>query len=210
MDVAALDNGSARGGDLLYLEGLARLFRHCVGDVIVARTPAGVVVGVGLISCPDRREGLDAAAPGLYRPLPPDACWTEAHYVVPEHRNRRALAAIISEEHAALRQRGVQRAFAMIDSKNVASLRAFARAGYQLSGLIRRDRWRLNRCSSPSQSSMMARELVGEGWPDEPSRADAGPMIGEHRQRCLAVLGLTRLAPCAIPDSARPPPQRRT
>jgi RimJ/RimL family protein N-acetyltransferase len=148
LDARELDRKSVRGGDTLYVEGLARLYGQAPGDAIIARTPEGALVGVGLISYPDRHERLDAGAPGLHQQLPPHACWTEAHYVLPEYRGKRVMTGILEAERVYLHDQGIRTVYALIESRNEASLRVFARAGYRPTGVISCYRYRLNRLAT--------------------------------------------------------------
>jgi hypothetical protein len=148
VDPSEFKTGARQGTDMLYIEGLVRMYRRGPGDAMVARASDGALVGVGLMSYADRHEVLDAAAPGLYHRLSSDECWTEAHYVLPEYRSLRALAGILAAERAYLQRRGVRKVFAVIDTTNVPSLRAFARSGHEPTGVIRLDRYRLNRYTS--------------------------------------------------------------
>ena len=138
---------TARGAELLYLEGLLRMYGFSPGDAMVARTQGGDLVAVALLSPSDRSAALELAAPGYYPPITADECWTEAHYVIPAYRNRRVMTTVLAEERNYLRGCGIRRAIAVIESTNQASLRAFARAGYEPTGLVRLDRYRLNRYS---------------------------------------------------------------
>lgn len=148
VDGSELGTAARQGADVLYIEGLIRMYRDGPGDAIVARASDGVLVAVGLMSYADRHETLDAAAPGLHHRLSPDECWTEAHYVPPAYRNKGVIAAVLAEERDYLRRHGVRKVYAVIDSTNLPSLRAFAREGYEPTGVIRLDRYRLNRYTS--------------------------------------------------------------
>jgi RimJ/RimL family protein N-acetyltransferase len=150
LDASELDRASVRGSDALYVEGLARLYGQAAGDAIVARTPEGALVAVGLVSYPDRHARLDAMAPGLHQQLAPDACWTEAHYVLPEYRRKRVMAGVLEAERSFLNGRGIRTVYALIESRNEASLRVFARAGYRPTGIVSSYRYRLNRLATRS------------------------------------------------------------
>ena len=58
------------------------------------------------------------------------------------------MTGLLAEEREYLRRHGVRKAYAVIDTANVPSLRAFARAGYAPTGVIRVDRYRLNHVTS--------------------------------------------------------------
>lgn len=133
------------GADLLYIDGLLRVYGHAPGDAIVGRTSDGKLVVVGLMSDAARYGALEEAAPGLYLKPQADECWTEAHYVMPEYRNQGVMAATLAAERAHLRERGILKVKAVIDSENAPSLRAFARERYDPTGTVRRDQYRLNR-----------------------------------------------------------------
>lgn len=137
-----------RGADLLYVDSMLRLFKQEPGDAIVVRTSDDRLVAVGLMSYADRHEALERAAPSLYHRLAPDECWTEAHYVVPQYRKMKILGATLAAERTYLYEQGYRRVLAVIDVANTPSLRAFSREGYQPTGVIRRDTYRLNRLTT--------------------------------------------------------------
>jgi GNAT superfamily N-acetyltransferase len=145
IDERELSASACRGADLLFVEGLIRMYRKGPGEAIVARTASGTLAAVGLMSCADRCKELNAAAAGLYVPLAPDECWTEATYVLPAYRNQQVMTAILAAERDYLRERGIRSVYAIVDCSNAASLRAFARAGYAPTGMVRRMTCRFNR-----------------------------------------------------------------
>lgn len=145
VDEREVASEALRGADLLYAEALIRMYRHRPGVAMQARDVGGGLVGMGLMLTADPHERPDAVPPGSYPGSSPDECWTEAHFVVPTRRGLRVLGRLLDAERDYLRERGFRSAFASIDSANVASLRAFARAGYEPTGVVRVDRYRLNR-----------------------------------------------------------------
>jgi RimJ/RimL family protein N-acetyltransferase len=145
IDAREFDLPVRRSADVLYIEGMLRMYRLAPGDAMVARTTDGKLAGVGLMSYADRHDRLEVAAAGLYYRLPPHECWTEAHYVLPEFRNQGVIAAVLAAERDHLRARGVRTAMAVIHSGNARSLHAFARAGYTPTGVVRLDRYRFGR-----------------------------------------------------------------
>jgi RimJ/RimL family protein N-acetyltransferase len=79
---------------------------------------------------------------------------------------------LLSGTLALLHDAGVGRALAVIDASNAASLRAFARAGYRPTGLLRVGRYRLNRWSSAFAEE---RALADTLWVQATTQSRAKP-----------------------------------
>jgi RimJ/RimL family protein N-acetyltransferase len=138
----------ASGGDLLFLRGLERMRLRDPGDAYVARLPDGEIAASIFVHDVPARDRLERAAPGIYPPIADDEVLTEGMYCWPRFRGLGIPAHLISRTLQFLAPMGIARALAVVETSNPPSLRAFARAGYEPNGVIRRGTYRLNRWQS--------------------------------------------------------------
>jgi L-amino acid N-acyltransferase YncA len=139
---------AASGVEYLYVRPIERTRRARAGTISVARDAAGELMAFHFIHAAGDRDALEQVAPKMYPALAADEVLTEAVYCLPAFRGRDTMSALLRATGSLLATRGTRRAFAYLDTKNVASLRMFSRAGYRPSGVERVDRFRLFRFST--------------------------------------------------------------
>ena len=88
-------------------------------------------------------EALERVAAQMYPQMPRDEVLTEAVYCLPAWRGRALAPRMLQATGEIMAARGKRRAWAYVDTTNVAALRMFIRAGYSPSGEERVDRYRL-------------------------------------------------------------------
>jgi RimJ/RimL family protein N-acetyltransferase len=138
----------AVGIEYLYVRPIERTRRVAAGTMSVARTAQGDLVAFHFVHERHNHEALDQVAPGMYPQLPGDEILTEAVYCLPDYRGRALAPSMLQATGAIMAARGMRRAWAYLDTTNIAALRMFNRAGYQPSGEERVDRYRFGRFST--------------------------------------------------------------
>ena len=84
----------------------------------------------------------------MYPKLPTDEVLTEAVYCLPAYRGHALAPRLLQATGSIMAARGKRRAWAYLDTTNIAALRMFNRAGYHPSGEERVDRYRFGRFST--------------------------------------------------------------
>ena len=138
----------AVGLEFLYVRPIERTRRARAGTMSVATNAAGELVAFHFIHETHHHEALDQVAPGMYPKLPADEVLTEAVYCLPAYRGQAMAPRLLQATGAIMAARGKQRAWAYLDTTNVAALRMFNRAGYRPAGTERVDRYRFGRFST--------------------------------------------------------------
>jgi GNAT superfamily N-acetyltransferase len=132
----------ATGVEYLYLRPIERARQARAGTISVGRDTAGEVVAFHFVHETHDHEALDSVAPQMYPVLPEDGVLTEEVYCLPANRGRGVAAALLQATGVLLSERGKRRAWAYLDTTNLAALRMFNRAGYRPTGEERVDRYR--------------------------------------------------------------------
>jgi hypothetical protein len=158
-DALARSAATARGEDFLSLRALEVMRAADGGEIVFARAPGGEVAASLFVQDRATRDRLDGSFSGIYPPIADDEALTEGVYSWPAYRRRRVVGALLGHTLGLLAERGTRRALAVIAASNVASLRAFANAGYAPTGTVRIGRYRFNRWSA--------------SFAEDPVRADA-------------------------------------
>lgn len=156
----------ARGEDFLFLRGLERMRQCDPGHAYVARLPDGEIVASLFAHDRAARDRLERMTPGIYAPIAADEVLTEGVYCWPRFRRLGVPSHLLTTTLKLLADSGVARALAVIETSNVASLRAFARAGYVPTGVVRYGAYRLNRWRTTFVEDLPAaqrlwRDIVG-------------------------------------------------
>ena len=97
---------------------------------------------------PAHTDRLASVAPGLYGPPGPDEVLTDGLFSLPGLRGRGMGRTLLAVALGILRDEGVVRVYAHIDTDNRASLRTFTAAGYRDTGRRRVNRYRLGRLTA--------------------------------------------------------------
>jgi len=139
---------TALGVEYLYVRPIERTRRARAGVLSVAHHGDGRLMAFHFIHETQDYEALERVAPQMYPRMKADEVLTEAVYCLPAFRGRAVAARLLQETGARLARIGKRRAWAYLDTTNVAALRMFNRAGYAPSGEERIDRYRLGRFST--------------------------------------------------------------
>jgi uncharacterized protein len=135
----------AKGIEYLYVRPIERTRLARAGTLSVARDADGELMAFHFVHDDGDYEALDQVAPGMYPPMPPDEVLTEAVYCLPAFRGQAIAPKLLAATGARLAAQGKRRAWAYLDTTNIAALRMFNRAGYAPSGAERVDRYRFGR-----------------------------------------------------------------
>jgi GNAT superfamily N-acetyltransferase len=139
---------NAAGVEYLYVRPIERTRQARAGTVSVATNAAGELVAFHFIHETHNHEALNTVAPNMYPKLPTDEVLTEAVYCLPAHRGHALAPRLLQATGSIMAARGKRRAWAYLDTTNIAALRMFNRAGYHPSGEERVDRYRFGRFST--------------------------------------------------------------
>jgi hypothetical protein len=139
---------NAVGVEYLYVRPIERTRLARAGTVSVATNAAGELVAFHFIHERHNHEALDSVAPRMYPQLPMDEVLTEAVYCLPAFRGHALAPRLLQATGSIMAARGKRRAWAYLDTTNIAALRMFNRAGYYPSGEERVDRYRFGRFST--------------------------------------------------------------
>ena len=118
----------------------------------MARSTTGQLLAFHFVHESGDHAALERVAPRMYQQLPDDEVLTEGVYCLPAWRGGTVAARMLKATGSLVAVAGKRRAWAYLDTKNVASLRMFKRAGYVPAGTERVDRYRLGMYRSTFQS----------------------------------------------------------
>ena len=136
--------GQLDGEDYLFVRGLERTRRVGAGDLFGGYSVAdGSLLATVWVHRASHSERLEGIAPGMYREPPPGTVLTDGLYCFPNARRQGLGTETLTGLLAQLEREGTRRAFAHIDSDNVASMSTFGRVGYRLCDVERRNAFRL-------------------------------------------------------------------
>jgi GNAT superfamily N-acetyltransferase len=138
----------AVGIEYLYVRPIERTRQARAGTISVARDPDGELMAFHFVHSADDHKALNQVAPNMYPPMQSDEVLTEAVYCLPAFRGRAIAPQLLVATGTNLAARGMRRAWAYLDTTNVAALRMFNRAGYAPAGTERVDRYRFGRFST--------------------------------------------------------------
>ena len=143
---------AATGYEYLFVRSLERTRQARAGTIAVARSTSGQLLAFHLVHEAGDHAALERVAPRMYQQLPEDEVLTEGVYCLPAWRGGTVAAKMLKATGSLVAAVGKRRAWAYPDTKNVASLRMFKRAGYVPAGIERVDRYRLGRYRSTFRS----------------------------------------------------------